>query len=738
MAKRIGKFWLLAVVAATLLTVSTTSAADDPKAPKGSIEKLDTAINLIPEDAAFYSSILRGREMIETVAASNAWKKLLEIPLVQMGRQFYQMQSSSEESVPGKIDKALKDPQVQELLAMLGDMFSTEAFIYGDASVVDTIELFQQLNNGNRMAPLMVHLDAANGDGFDGDAQQQARVEMILYVLSENIERLKVPGIIVGFKLQDTQRAAVQLGKLDLIAAMVLSQQPDLKDAYKRTKIGDSDFLTLTLTGEMIPWHELPMDKIAQTEADSGDLDKVVAKVKQEKLVVAIGLRGDYLLVSIGPSVDGLKKLGSGTSLADRPEIKRLDQFADRRLTSIGYASERFNRCIAGSQEDLAELLKTVDEVLPKSGLSQADQAQIRKDAAALVDDIKPFMPRPGAVAGVEFISDRGIEDICFNWGKYPQLDGSKPLTILDHVGGSPLLAVVARGKTSPKNYDLMSKWIKIVYGYVEKFALPQMDPQDREEFDKLAKVVFPLVERLDRINREKLVPALADGQCALVVDAKLMTKQIHKAIPASEEARPMVEPAIVIGISDVNSFREAVDQYWKLLGDAIGAVSEASPDIPQVTLPEPKTQQTEVGTIYSIEIPQQAGLDEQIGLYLGSNESVAVFATNDAQTKRLLAKTQLSVGGVLADVARPRAGAVIFNLSGTLTAAMPWIEVGLKAAASQYIAPEDIQAQYQIVAPQLGTLVEVLSVIRGITCETYLEDGVKVTHILTEIRDVK
>ena len=738
MVKRIGKFWLFAVVAAAILSISTAPAPAESPAPaddsKGSIEKLDTAINMIPEDAAFYSSILRGREMIETVAASNAWKKLTEIPLIQMGRQFYQMQSSSEESVPGKIDKALKDPQVQELLAMLGDMFSTEAFIYADASVVDTIQLFQQLNNINRLVPLMAHLDAANGDRDE----QQVKAKMILAVLGGNLEKIKVPGIIVGFKLQDTQRVAVQLGKLDMIATLVLAQQPDLAEAYKQVKIGDDNFLTLTLTGEMIPWHELPMDKIAQMEANSGDLQKVMAKVKQEKLVVAIGLRGDYLLVSIGPSTDGLEKLGSPTSLADRPELKRLGQFAHKRLTSIGYASEQFNRCIAGSQEDLAELLKTLDEVLPKSGLSQADQAQIRKDAATLIDDIKPFMPRPGAISGVEFISDRGIEDICFNWGKYPQLDGSKPLTILDHVGGSPLLAVVARGKTSPKNYDLMAKWIAICYGYVEKFALPQMDPQDREKFDKLAKVVYPLVERLDRINREKLVPALADGQCALVVDAKLMSKQIHKALEASEEPRPIIEPAIVIGISDAASFREALRQYWELLGDATGTISDTLPERPQITLPEPKVQKTDVGEIFSVELPQQAGLDEQIGLYLGLNESVAVFATNEAQTRRLLTKTQLSVGGVLADVARPRARAVVFNLPGTLTAAMPWIEVGLKAAASQYIAPQDIAAQYQIVAPQLGTLVEVLSVIRGITSETYLKDGVVVTHILTEIRDIK
>ena len=730
MTKRIGKFWLFAALAATILSVSAVPAAADDS--KGSIAKLDTAINLIPEDAAFYSSMFRGREMIETVAASNAWKKLIEIPVLQMGWQFYEMQTSSDESVPGKIDKTLHDPQVQELLAMLADMFATEAFVYGDASMTDTVELFQQLNNINRIAPLMARLDG------EGGGEQQARGKMILAVLSQNLDKIKLPGLIMGFKLKDTQRAAAQLGKLDVIASFALAQNPDLKDAYKRTKIGDSDYITITLSGEMIPWKELPMDNLGEIETNPGDLDKVVAEVKKQKLVVAVGLRGDYLLVSVGPSTEALAKLGSGTSLADRPEIKRLDRFALKRLTSIGYAGEQFMRCISGTSESLDELVKTVDEVLPKSGLSQADQDQIRKDAAALVDDIKPFMPQPGAVSGVEFLSERGIEDICFDWGKYPGMDSSKPLTILGHVGGSPLLAVAARGNTSPKNYELMTKWIQVGYGYVEKFALPQMKPGDRERYDKLAKALYPLVERLDNINRDKLVPALADGQGALVVDAKLMSKQIHAAVPASDEPRPMVEPAIVIGISDADSFREAVTQYWELLGDAAGTMSEELPDKPELKLPEPSVQQTDVGDIYSIALPKEAGLDEQIGLFLGVNESVAVFATNEAQTKRLLEKTKLGVGGILADADRDRAKAVAFNWPDTLKAAMPWIEFGMKKAASKYADPDDIEAQYQMLEPQLGTLVEVLSVVRSITSETYLKDGVMVTHVLTEIRDVK
>ena len=734
MRKQVEKIWLPALIVVTVLTIATAPAASaEPKNSDSPIAKLDTAINLIPADAAIYTSTLRGREQIEAIAASNAWKKLMGMPLVQMGWQFYEMQTADEDSVPGKINKALKDQQVQELLAMLGDMFSNEAFFYADASVIDTIELFQELNNINRFSPLMTQLDGGNG----GLNDQQLKAKMLLTALAENPKLLKVPTIIMGFKLKDTQRAVAQLGKLDLIAGFALAQKPELADVYKRVELGGNSYSTFTVTGEMIPWHELPLDRMGNIESTPGDLDKVVEQVKKEKLVVALGLRDDYLMISIGPSTDVLENLGSGELLVDRPEIKRLGQFADKPVTGIGYASEKFNRAAAGSQEDIDELMAMAGTVLPSLGLEESDQEQIRKDAAALAEDIKPYMPQPGAVSGISFSSENGIEQYYFDWGKYPQADGSKPLGILKHVGGSPLLAFAARSKVSPQDYDLLVKWLKVAYGYVERFALPQMKPTDRQRFDKLAQALAPMVERLDTITREKLIPATSDGQAALVLDAKLMSKQIHKSLPEMAEPMPMIEPAVVLGISDENSFREAITQYWQLLGDTAGVLSETLPDKPDIELPEPKMEETEAGEIYSIELPEAAGLDEQIGLYLGLNESVAVFCLNKDQAKRLLADTALKAGGVLADANRARVKAVAFDWPQTLQVAMPWVEVGIKKAATRFMGPDDVNAQFQMFKPQLDTIVEVLSAVREITSESYMDDGVMVTHTLTKIDDI-
>ena len=49
----------------------------------------------------------------------------------------------------------------------------------------------------------------------------------------------------------------------------------------------------------------------------------------------------------------------------------------------------------------------------------------------------------------------------------------------------------------------------------------------------------------------------------------------------------------------------------------------------------------------------------------------------------------------------------------------------------------EQAKAQGPAIKSQVNTVLDVLSVLRRITGETYEEDGAMVTHTLTEIRDL-
>ena len=118
----------------------------------------------------------------------------------------------------------------------------------------------------------------------------------------------------------------------------------------KRTKVGDASFLTLTLEGSQIPWDAISLEADARTSRASSP--RLIDKLKSLTLTISLGVEHGYLIVGIGPSTDYLSSFGGdGPRLDGRPEFKPLAKFADRKLTSIGYSSQEFQRT-AGRRRD--------------------------------------------------------------------------------------------------------------------------------------------------------------------------------------------------------------------------------------------------------------------------------------------------------------------------------------------------------------------------------------------------
>src|SRR5205823_2694739 len=85
---------------------------------------LDSSVKLVPANAAFYSSMLRNREQIETIAKSKAWAKLMTMPGVQMARMAIQAQMANPQFA--QFLQLYQTPENQELARVLSDMVSNE------------------------------------------------------------------------------------------------------------------------------------------------------------------------------------------------------------------------------------------------------------------------------------------------------------------------------------------------------------------------------------------------------------------------------------------------------------------------------------------------------------------------------------------------------------------------------------------------------------------------------------
>ncbi len=264
-----------------------------------------------------------------------------------------------------------------------------------------------------------------------------------------------------------------------------------MQNRLKRTTIGGHSYLTFKLDGAMVPWDIGVVEKIRSLAATPDDGDKLIEHLKKTTLVISLGLRDDYLLLAIGPSTDVLARLGNGKSLRSLPELAAVAKFADKRICSVGYLSKTLNEHFGQTKADIDNLLQTVKTLLPSLPVPDKLREDIAKDSAEMAADLKKaIIPEVGAMSSIGFLTPSGLESYAYDWSEHPELDSSKPLDLLKHVGGNPIAVLVGRSKVSPDAYDLLVKWMGIGYRYFEEYGIPQLKlelkPKERAEFEKV------------------------------------------------------------------------------------------------------------------------------------------------------------------------------------------------------------------------------------------------------------
>src|SRR4051795_4427762 len=103
------------------------------------------SLELVPEDALFYGAMLRNREQIEAVAKSKAWAKLMAQPFVQMLWKKAEEAWNEPQAAPFK--QWYQQQENQQLVELLGAMFSDEVFVYGDRNTANFLTLLKEMQS---------------------------------------------------------------------------------------------------------------------------------------------------------------------------------------------------------------------------------------------------------------------------------------------------------------------------------------------------------------------------------------------------------------------------------------------------------------------------------------------------------------------------------------------------------------------------------------------------------------
>ena len=707
----------IALLVAAMLWLPTARSAD----------LVDHAHSLkyVPRDAAVYSASLRLREQIEMVADSNWWQRVQQVPILQLGL----MQAEQAWFAPPtreleQVKEWIESEEGQEIVATLGEMVSDEVFLYADGDVTALFELLMDLNS-------QVNSAQFDFDGF-GEVEDERMEDIIRGFLEENKDDLRVPDMVMGFRIEDDERATRHLDRLEGLLKQAMAECPvPLNEHFTRETSGSHDMLVLNLPSTMIPWEEV------EEEIDDPEFYDLIREVMDDKSVTAvIGRVEEFIVISIGDTAEHLAEFGSGDLLADHPAIEKMEQHADEELVSIEFVSGEFLEAVNNNERSIRDLAVMGQGFLEMANITEEDRERIASDMDELADDIITLLPKMGHLGSVTYLTERGYEGYAYNWAEQPAWDGTQRLSLLDYVGGNPAAFFASRGKSSPESYDKFTDWCSRIAKDIETIAVSEADPDDWAEYVEAKQMIMPFIKRIDAANRDHLVPGFADGQGALVLDLSVAEQSWCDPMSPAEKPLPMPALTMLMGVSDADAVEQGVTEYYNVVQDVLDMAHEVNPnDVPEIDLPEPTISESDGIKNFQFDIDASLGASPKLAPHFALGENVAALGYLPDATMGMLTGTSLNIDSPVADFDRPLFLVCHIDFNQMLDAAKPWIDYGFQVVKEQDLDEGNMSF---FIKPQLDQILELTRALRSFTSVTYYEDGVWVTRSETHIEDLE
>ena len=517
-----------------------------------------------------------------------------------------------------------------------------------------------------------------------------------------------------------------------------------LADAVARKKIGNGDFITVTIKPDpnLI---KMAMSNVVKFDDMKEELEKILKRVGELEIVVALGIVKEHVVLSIGGGTEHLQAMGStGGSLLDTKPFKVVRDASEKPLTSIWYRSQKLAKAWETSSEDIEQAKKFAAAVAEANELTPEATTEAEKLVGELLEGYASRMPEAGPWLAYSYLTDTGYAGEEWNWAKNLPWNGSMPLSF-DHFGGNPLAMIALRTKTDPEQFEAFVNWADSLRQFVSNAISSTGDDDTQEGFKTFDEKIVPLGEDLTKTVREKFVPALKNGQFGFVIDGKASTTKLQASLPASSKPLPLFEPAIVLSLDDEKLFREGLSDIFALSDKLLNVIREIDEDsIPsEYRIPDPEEKDAEGGTLWTFALPE-SGLDEQIQLSIGIGKNAAVFSFLPEQAERILARSPLQLEG---DFSQNLAAAAILDWVAFANAIEPWATYVIRCGGVQQekgrldpdstIGADSETEEVTDALEQLATIFDVFRCLKSATAKTSIEEDATVTRWQNRIEDL-
>ena len=192
----------------------------------------DLGIGLIPDDAAFLASTLRGREQYDRIVASNAFASLKELKSVAKALDELAKQQTQPGNPMAIAMMMMQMPDNQEAIALLQDMVATDTFVFGTSSWVTVSKLFKKLQSAQQAANIAT---ITKGTDLEIDAESTLN-QLLAETLAANTDQIVIPDLVWGFRTTQVDAAQKQLERIETFVTGMAQAQPMLADAVVRER----------------------------------------------------------------------------------------------------------------------------------------------------------------------------------------------------------------------------------------------------------------------------------------------------------------------------------------------------------------------------------------------------------------------------------------------------------------------------------------------------------------------
>lgn len=711
---------LLAALILGLLAVSHRPLAADEAAKPAAGGVKGTSVGLVPADASFYTSGLRWREQVDLFTRSRAYKALRALPSVK--KLEAEVMGKLKEDGPAKMVQGFfRSPLGKDLVEIATEAVSEETFVYGGAAWNDFFKLLAAINQAQTAGTY--------GALFSGGDPNTGQGRAILRALTKNKGMIKIPDLVIGFKVATPKRAEKRLAEIGKIVELFTGGVKELEDKLTTKKVAGGDFLTLELDGSQVPWDTIPL---ADLEEKKGEFDGLVADLKKKKFTAAVGVTGGYLLLSLGETTKGLESLFAkgGKKLIDHDALKAVRDAGDKRFTSLGYVSKEFMESAGGNAAaQYGDLVRTMKEALKGADLKDERKKAIAKELDELADHMKGHKVEFGPSVGYSYLTDTGYEAYAHDMTNHPGLDKVK-FKLHDHFGGEPIFAAAFGFTVDGSVYTNLVKFGKKAFEQGEGVFLDSADANSADEYKKAKAALVPILEKLDRTTSKLLLPSMAQSGVGIVIDGKWKSKQWVMMAPATEKEMPMLELGLLVGTSDGKKFVEAMKEYRLTLNELFEKASE----FPGGPPPGFKIPAAESGEgLYWWPIPDSV-LDKQFQPTVGTGKAAAVLALSKSHAGRLTKPTPLKFRDKALAIDGEVLGCCVLDWVGFIDLVTPWVEFSVEHAAKDFAADEKKGKQW---AKEAKTALMIFKSFKGSTSTTKKADVGVIHKTVIVVKDI-